>query len=879
MIRFTKFLSVFLLLLFFSNQKVYSYGDAEHMLCMQWLKKKVSGENCNDVYCGGEDQDYKGLVYNVLDDVGVQGICQDYFPTVNEREMFYRTSDDPLNMELKLVRDFCGWRWWDSTTNCGLPGVKAVWYPPFFEWDWSGGPKEGSWSSISNVSLTFSLQKRGPDNAQTVVWGSNYAYIDYDKVHDKKSGTSVDNPKRICAYFSPVAFGKIVSGSDKLIGCIDIPLNPAPDIYNKIIVPKSSVAVATDKTPDESSFLKPQIVLKVIDSAGQNVGPYIPLTYDLEKDLPSCSDSTLTLGDVYCPFIQPSDPTKICAGLKDRPSSNIGCVDRPNPTKTIIIDAVHNYYIDNNCPDINNKPSIFHSVKIQLKDSATNKLIKEFPENGLGLRDYYACYQQIPDPKVKDKFITSSIPGRDSANVYGVQFSAVIPEFVDNDGKGVDYTAIGIEKISPQNFSKTYFYPPIILGRADQTGNLGSCDGCFYYVSDKSQCIDNNPTSKQMGQSMCMAYTTPAGDRNRDSCKRDYKCYDIKHNPLPIGDVKKNSINCTFGSDLSKLNEAEKAYCPGVYKLEQQKKSAICVNLDTNWPDFFGNKDKICAEIPGSFMKLGKDDISSLTGYVDFTNDGFDISTKYGITDQLYGKCDASMNLENEKCLSSTDRSCLATSIPDKIQGLSNNKLLIFKSKYNVINQYLYGDKDNLKNLGVNANVQAIDEKLINNLGYDTSAVEQFFVVDTAPPSFPPSYDGGKPRPYRTLDGNFPIGSVHYGCRFTVGEGGCGTNTKTAPFLGNAYFDTSNYNMNIGTQLAITDNVNTIYPAPPLDNTDLVIKDVYIDGVCKDGFTTASDKPKRICRVIVDKNNKIITKSWSNQTLANPCTDGKKSNG
>ena len=77
--------------------------------------------------------------------------------------------------------------------------------------------------------------------------------------------------------------------------------------------------------------------------------------------------------------------------------------------------------------------------------------------------------------------------------------------------------------------------------------------------------------------------------------------------------------------------------------------------------------------------------------------------------------------------------------------------------------------------------------------------------------------------------------------------------------------------MNIGTQLAITDNVNTKYPASPLDATGLVIKDVYIDGKCKDGFTTASDKPKRICRVIVDKNSKIITKSWSNQALINPC--------
>lgn len=857
----TAFFVLFFTIYPICQRNAYASPTSE-ILCNGWLAA-TTGIDCVTGNCnpnpspdgGGNSSD----TYTISDHIGVRGVCKDYFPTYGEREMFYRTSDDPLNMDLIVKRDYCWARYVFIPTpdNCGGPDWK--WAFPFGYLSWSKGVNYAIWGDT--ITKTFSLQKRGSDNAQTIFWGSNHAYIDYEKVPGKKSGMVVDNPKRICAYFSPVAFGKIVSGSDRLIGCIDIPLNPAPDIYNKIIVPKSSVAVVTDKTPDESSFLKPQIFLKVIDSAGQNVGSYIPLTYDLEKDSKSCSDSKSTLGNVYCPFIQPADPTKICAGLKDRPSSNIGCVDRPKPTGTIIIVPVHDYYIDNNCLDINNKPSIFHSVKIQLKNSATDELIKEFPGEGNGLRDYYACYQTAQDPK--NPIILS---GNDTVNIYGVQFSAVIPEFVDNDGKGVDdYTKIGIEKIRPQNFSKTYFYPPIILGKADQTGALGGCKDCFYYVSDKSQCIDNNPTSKQVGQSMCVIYTTPAGDRDRDSCKRDNKCYDFKHNPLPIGDLEKNSISCKFGSDSSKLNEAEKAYCPGVYKLEQKKNRAICVNLDTNWPDFFGDKDKICAEIPGSFMKLGKDDISSLTGYVDFTKDKFDISKEYGKTDQLYGECDSSMNLENEKCLSSDGEVCLATSLPDTIQGLTNTQILDFKSKYNVINQYLYGDKGNLKNTGVNANVQAIDKKLMKNLGYPSPG-KQFSVIDTAPPSL----DDGKSKPYRTLDGNFPIGSVHYGCRFTVGKDGCETNTKTAPFLGNAYFDTSNYNMNIGTQLAITDNVNTIYPPPPLDETALVIKDVYIDGVCKDGFTSV-DKPQRICRVIVDKNSKIITKSWSNQALINPC--------
>ena len=90
-------------------------------------------------------------------------------------------------------------------------------------------------------------------------------------------------------------------------------------------------------------------------------------------------------------------------------------MDRPNPTKTIIIDTVHDYYIDNNCPDSDNKPSIFHSVKIQLKDPATNKLIKEFPGEGNGLRDYYACYQTAQDPK--NPIILS---GKDTVNIYSI---------------------------------------------------------------------------------------------------------------------------------------------------------------------------------------------------------------------------------------------------------------------------------------------------------------------------------------------------------------------------------------------------------------------------------------------------------------------------
>ncbi|MFK7761371.1 MAG: hypothetical protein AB8B46_04605 [Candidatus Midichloriaceae bacterium] len=877
-----RFILLVFFILFFAiypiNQRNVNASPTSEILCNGWLAA-TTGINCTTGKCtpnpspstGGNDSD----TYTISDDVGVRGVSRDYFPTWGEREMFYRTSDDPLNMELIVKRQYCWARYafFPSPANCGGPDWK--WKFPLGYLSWSEGVNYAIWGDT--VTKTFSLQKRGSDNAQTIFWGSNHAYIDYEK------SNGIENPKRVCAYFSPVAFGKIVSSDDRLIGCIDIPLNPAPNIYNKIIVPKRSVII-DGGTPAGSTFINPKINLQVIDSTGQKIGGYISLGYNYMDGSVKCSSKEDTLGDIYCPFVQPGAPTKICAGLQGKSSSNIGCIDRPKPSGpkngAVHIEAVHDYYIDNACPDsskINSKPSIFHSLKIQIKDPSIKdpikSIIKEFPGAGNGLRDYYACYQTGQNPN--DQSIkTSVLSGHDTVDVFGVQFSAVIPKFVDKDGKDVkDYTKIGIEKIRPQNFKKTHMYPLITTKQARNSGN---CGNCFIPVKE-SQCIDNNPTSKQKGQSKCSTYITPAGERERDSCAKNYVCYDFANHPLPIEIIdgkmiiEDNSINCAFGSKADDLNKAEKAYCHGIYKLEQEEKNAICMNLDTKWPDFFGKADSICAEIPASFMKLEKNAISSLTGYIDFTNDGFKSTTKYKDTDRLIGECNAKLNLENEKCLSRDDKKCLDTFLPDEIEGLDENENIKFKVQYTVINQYLYGKKEgDASAKGINANIQAIDKKLMGTLGY-ASSKQEFSAIDIPLP------DGA---PYRTLNGNFPIGNIYNGCRFAVGEDGCGINTDTAPFLGNAYFDASSHNLNIKSPLTIT-KLTTIYPKPPQDKSDLIIKDIPIDGKCEDGLVPSdiTHPPQRMCRVIVDKDNNIITKSWSDQAIINPCVSNKKSNG
>ena len=865
MIRFTKFLSIFLFLLFFASFNAYPYGvsDPDQILCHQWLTKNVLGESCGDHYCGGKHEDYKSELYSVSDEVGVKGICRDYFPTYGEREMFYRTSDDPLNMELKFVRQYCWWRWWDGTTNCGSPKwTNFSWRHPFGEITWDHGSASGSWGDT--VNLTFSLQQRGSDNSQTVFWGSNYSYIDYKKI--KKDDKEIDNPKKVCVYYSPKFLASAFTDGEE-IGCIDIPLNPAPDIYNKIIVPKESVVV--DKgTPDKSTFTNPKINLQIIDSTGQKKGGYITLEYNYIDNSVKCSKKEETLGDVYCPFIRSDDPTKIHAGLQGKSSSNIGHIDRPKPAGTISFHAVHDYYIDNSCPNIDNKPSIFHTLKIQIKDTKSDKIIKEFPENGSGLRDYYSCYRRNPNPSKKDQVVV----GKDLVNIYDVQFSAIIPKFVDNGGIDVeDYTKIGIKNIGPQNFKKTYIYPPIITSNPEGSFDLG-CGNCFV-MKDEGQCVDNNPTSKQKGQSKCTTYIVAAGKRDRSSCVRSNQCYDFANHSGAVTDVNKNSIKCEFGYKAV-FNKAEQAYCHGVYKLKQEEKNVICINLDTKWPDFFDGDDRICTEIPVSFMELGKKDISYLTKYIDFTDDKFDPSKTYKDkeTDKLFGKCDASLNLENKKCLSSDGKKCLDTGHavpPNIIKGLDENQIADFKLKYNIITQYLYGDKKAVDdNKGINANVQAIDKKLMSTLGY-ASSKQEFPAIDV--PDGTPYRIVGDTSP---LDDNFPIGIVHNGCRFTVGEDGCGKNTDTAPFLGNAYFDASSLNLNIGSQFTITDVSTINVPG----STGLTIKDVFIEGKCKDGLVPASQgKLLRICRVIVDKHDKIITKSWSDQAVINPCVNAKPS--
>ena len=146
---FLSFLLAFLILL---NKEAAFSSPRNEMLCHKWLGK-LHGNNgqksCKEVHNNKEgikscsrpephyhDGDSKNVIYEISDNIGVLGVCRDYFPTWGEREFFYRESNDPFNTTLVVMRQYCWARFiLDHTTNCGAPKYK---FPFSFTWDHGG---------------------------------------------------------------------------------------------------------------------------------------------------------------------------------------------------------------------------------------------------------------------------------------------------------------------------------------------------------------------------------------------------------------------------------------------------------------------------------------------------------------------------------------------------------------------------------------------------------------------------------------------------------------------------------------------------------------------------------------------------------------------
>ena len=820
-----------------------------------WVKGCQGSNNCDPSLSDG---DSSGVIYTVSDNIGVFGTCKDYFPTWGEREMFYRDSSNPVTMKLHVLRNYCwGRNFFYSSDNCGGPNWGPDWWSGL---SWDYGTDYASWDNPTDV--VFSLPDDiGSDKAKTIFWGSNYAYIDYEQQD------GIPNKKRVCAYYSPSWIASGFTGGTQKIGCIDIPLMPAPPIYNKIIVPTFSVAIASD-IPNSSTFENPAITLKVINSGGNDTGETITLTYDFTQDNNQQVAQSLLGQSFYPIFSADSNPSKICASSD---KGVLGCIDRKKPSDSgIKIEAVAGVYTDNDCnAHGSGATNTFRTLKIKLTKADGTSVT--YPQNDIGIREYYACTKKVPDPTSNTtRDVTTS--GSDTINILGVKFSAVIPEFTQDS----------------KNFKMAYIYPPTLQSPqvSDQSDSndpafQNSCSACFVEAKINQQ---NN----QEGQ----GYIVPAGKRDRSSCQQKYKCKTWQSDPS-VTDPNVGFQQCTFGYN-NQYNPQEQAYCRGVYIGQQDANTnvtpssppngaetpvtpvvsttsvdapltpdKICIKLESSWKDFFGKDDVICADMQ-QYTKLTKDDISYNTGFVDFSNDGYDPAKTYPVGSKLPGTCDASLGLQNSTWL-------------DANFDLSGNSYSNASDTTDFITNYVA-----LNNAlsSVNGGVAPPTASLVSAL-ISTPAQSPPDLTSIIKMLNPQITNGSLDElvsqisPFRTLDGNAPIGEIHDACKFPSGESGCADTTDPADFLGNGHYALGS-SLIIGATLPLPSDQTQPNNQPPIasytdKDTKMSVIDMPVAGQCANGFSSGKSPPYRICRIITNKDSKIISKTWTDSKVINPC--------
>jgi hypothetical protein len=241
--------------------------------------------------------------------------------------------------------------------------------------------------------------------------------------------------------------------------------------------------------------------------------------------------------------------------------------------------------------------------------------------------------------------------------------------------------------------------------------------------------------------------------------------------------------------------------------------------------------------------------VSAATGYADFSNDGYDATKTYPPGTRFEGICNNSLGVVYCQTYTinypggSQTVSCNDPGAPD-----------VFGASYVALNKAL---------IAVNANSAFLTPQLSALLKMD-----KFNIGGASNAQFP----------FRTLDGNYPIGTITNPCVFSSGPesgtDGCGKNMDTANFLGNGYYALDS-SLQIGATLPASatqpqdDQAQAIYSTDK--DTGITTVDMPVAGQCQNGFSSGNSPPSRVCRIIVDKNNVILSKAWTNHPITNPC--------
>lgn len=357
--------------------------------CLWQISGQGDGASINSFLSNSTATKYLGTLsdvwgYKYRDSNGVASECRSGFPSVNERMYLMRQASTTAEGEVEYLvgRDYCTDRWiWSST---------GEWHCNWSE-DENGNPNGTHW--VDRYQMVFTNSDVMPNDGDTgkkilrgIAWG-HHVCLKRTKRNEKfvhSSNINTSARSKVCAYVVNAAGGcnsYFGDASSALIGCVDEPNLPGPDVFNSVvpaeIAPRVDTSICLDsnlfseqcsKTKTSliqrgSTFDKPMVVMTGGEvssirnpdgSITSNTAVSLELRYqfyraDYDNDIKSCGKMNLEgySNIEYCAQVPANNPGKVCACEKDPnfrlpedPNSIvplnfcgsnkfIGCVDRP----------------------------------------------------------------------------------------------------------------------------------------------------------------------------------------------------------------------------------------------------------------------------------------------------------------------------------------------------------------------------------------------------------------------------------------------------------------------------------------------------------------------------------------------------------------------
>ncbi len=308
--------------------------------------------------------------YHYYDNDGSKGECRSRHPSVNERVYLVRNGNDPETTTFTVARDYCtARRWWG--TSVGSWHCDWWWHEDNDGEEYPGDPWWGD-----HYSATFNLDDLDGDFKTLYggAFGGPGIQVAIKRVKKYQPFPHNENSKnpgprdKACAYI--VVGGKdtflLWSAQHALIGCVDLPGLPGPDVFNTAIltniVPKVDTTICLDRNAISekcntsktdlltrgSTFDKP---LAVLTNGDKNDLKEVDLRYQFYED--DYDDNIKTCGSIdiegysgkkYCAQVPLNQPGKVCiceqgkktGGDAQNPynfcgdNPTIGCLPRPS---------------------------------------------------------------------------------------------------------------------------------------------------------------------------------------------------------------------------------------------------------------------------------------------------------------------------------------------------------------------------------------------------------------------------------------------------------------------------------------------------------------------------------------------------------------------